>query len=44
MTSSVLPRFEQLPERGQQLRNIVEVQTGRRLIENIEQTLPAVRR
>src|SRR5256885_14379835 len=39
-----MPRFEQLLERGEQLRDIVEVQTGGRLVEDVEQTLAAVRR
>ena len=37
-------RLEQLPERGQQLRDVVEVQAGRRLIENVEQPFAAMRR
>ena len=37
-------RFEQLPERGEQLRDVVEVQTGRRLVEDVQQPLAAVRR
>ena len=36
--------FEQLPERGQQLRDVVEVQAGRRLVEDVQQPLAAVRR
>ncbi len=34
--------LEQFPERGQQLRDVVEVQAGRRLVEDIEQTFAAV--
>ncbi len=38
-----VPGFQQLPERGQQLRDVVEVQTGGRLVEDIEQALTAMR-
>ena len=34
-------RLEQLPERRQQLRDVVEVQAGRRLVEDVEQALAA---
>src|SRR2546427_4193690 len=37
-------RFEQLLECRQQLRDVVEVQSGRRLVEDVEQPLAAVRR
>ena len=39
-----VPGFEQLPERRQQLRDVVEVQAGGRLVEDVEQALAAVRR
>ena len=39
-----VPGFEQLPERRQQLGDVVEMQPGGRLVEDVEQTLAAVRR
>ena len=36
-----VPGFEQLPERGQQLGDVVEVQPGRRLVEDVEQPVAA---
>ena len=44
MTSSVCPASTSLRERGQQLRDVVEVQAGRRLVEDVEQPLAAERR
>ena len=35
--------LQELPEGRQQLRDVVEVQPGRRFVENVEQTLAAVR-
>ena len=35
MTSSVLPACEQLAEGGEQLRDVVEVQARRRLVEDV---------
>ncbi len=35
-----MPRLEQLPECRQQLREVVEVQAGGRLIENVQQPRP----
>ena len=37
-------RLEQFPEGREQLRDVVEMQAGRRLIENIEQPFAAMRR
>ena len=37
-------RLEQFPEGGEQLRDVVEMQAGGRLIENIEQPSAAMRR
>ena len=39
-----VPCLEQLSERRQQLGDVVEVQPGRRLVEDVEQALAAVRR
>ena len=39
-----VPRLEQLAERRQQLRDVVEVQPGRRLVEDVEQAVAAVGR
>ena len=36
-----VPGLEQLPERRQQLGDVVEVQAGRRLVEDVEQPLAA---
>ena len=43
MTSSVVPRLDQLAEGRQQLGDVVEVQAGRRLVEDVEQALAAER-
>ena len=49
MTSRLLdhqqrvPGLEQLPERGEQLGDVVEMQAGGRLVEDVEQALAAVR-
>ena len=37
-------RFEQLAESGQQLGDVVEMQTGGRLVEDVEQAFAAMRR
>ena len=42
MTSSVLPGLEQLAKRRQQLRDVVEVQAGRGLVEDVQHALAAV--
>ena len=39
-----VPRLEQLPERGQQLRDVVEMQARGRLVEDVQQPFTAVRR
>src|SRR4051812_24429938 len=39
-----VPGLEQLPESRQELRDVVEMKTGRRLVENVQQPLSAVRR
>src|SRR4051794_30160277 len=39
-----VPRLEQLPERGQELGDVVEVQPGGRLVENVQQPLAGMRR
>mgnify|MGYP003694175915 CR=1 FL=1 len=44
MTSERVAGLEQLAERGEQLRDVVEMQAGRRLVEDVEQALAAVRR
>src|SRR5262245_33239509 len=37
-------RFEELPERGEQLRDVIEMQPRGRLVENVEKPFTAVRR
>ena len=37
-----VPRLEQLAERGEQLRDVVEVQPGRRLVQDVQQALPGM--
>src|SRR5262249_48562860 len=37
-------RFEELPERGEQLRDVIEMQARGRLVENVEKPFTAVRR
>src|SRR3954462_3178371 len=39
-----MPRLEQLPEGRQQLRNVVEMQAGGRLVQYVQEPLAAMRR
>src|SRR5690606_7001037 len=39
-----VPGLDLLPERGQQLRDVVEVQTGGRLVEDVQDPVAGVRR
>src|SRR5206468_6803155 len=39
-----VPRLEQLPERGEQLRDVVEMQARGRLVEDVEKPFTAMRR